>query len=270
MPSRDQVRVLKPKDWQELQRITASLLAAVYPDSNVQEYGRTGQKQYGVDITVQGKQSSTATSSGTIAVQCKIKLSADAVVKEYRKAERFPQPIDEFIVFTASDRDTSLQDTAMKLTQGGPIPCTVNAWEDIEGLLAQHSAVFDHHYKGFLVTSEPGSSARNRMVTVNFPEGCVTLYLASLKGLHSHFDNCFLIGDMFNRRCISATLPIYPTRLKEMYGRMNYECYFICKWLNTFASMNELLDDQKPEESFAVSAEDFLSFLKYLKGDEDE
>lgn len=101
-------------------------------------YGRNGQGQYGVDITLHGPQREL------IAIQSKhTSLLTDAMMdKEIDKLlglsgkPKFPHAVDEFIFATSASRDTKQSDHALALAQLYPsIRVTVWPWERINELL---------------------------------------------------------------------------------------------------------------------------------------
>ncbi|MEA2907834.1 MAG: hypothetical protein QOI12_5221 [Alphaproteobacteria bacterium] len=137
------VRLPKPKDWQDFERKTRELLAHVLADPNTRMHGRTGQPQHGVDIW--GYRNEDL--SKLIGVQCKLsndEITAAELRAELEKTTSFTPTISEFILVTTAARDATIQQAARELTQSligtdRPILVDVWGWEDIEEAAAKHA-----------------------------------------------------------------------------------------------------------------------------------
>src|SRR6266481_2130275 len=112
------VEIPKPKDWQALERHCRLLFELSLQDPTVQNNGRQGQRQHGVDIF--GRRG-----GGTgpqVGVQCKGKSSdyggpvtEAELVDEVEKTKKFQPPLDEFILVTTAPEDTKIQQAARLL-----------------------------------------------------------------------------------------------------------------------------------------------------------
>jgi tetratricopeptide (TPR) repeat protein len=106
------VEIPKPKDWQALERHCRLLFELSLQDPAVQNNGRQGQRQHGVDIF--GRRG-----GGTgpqVGVQCKGKSSnygssvTEAELEdEVEKTKKFQPPLNEFILVTTAPEDTKIQ-----------------------------------------------------------------------------------------------------------------------------------------------------------------
>jgi len=120
-----------PPTHQDFEALIAELLSSQEPDASVQQYGRSGQSQHGVDVVV-------ARSNGTtLGYQCKDVqvLSARTVATEAARATAFPGDLSRFVIFTTAPRDTKSQDAARLATKAAPFLVEVMAWDDISALL---------------------------------------------------------------------------------------------------------------------------------------
>jgi tetratricopeptide (TPR) repeat protein len=82
----------------------------------LQEYGKSGQKQYGIDLL------DTFSESALLAVQCKLiepgkKLKESKVREEVAKAEGAPVKVGHYVIATTADRDVAIQSLISELNQ---------------------------------------------------------------------------------------------------------------------------------------------------------
>jgi energy-coupling factor transporter ATP-binding protein EcfA2 len=129
----------KPKSWDEFEDIVWDIYKREWRDPHAQRYGRSGQRQNGVDIY--GQQNG---SGSYIAVQCKRyedgKLNHRGIEDEISKAERFSSAISEYIIATTESRDTKIQDSIQCLNEQrkseGKFSIHVVFWDDLCDKLA--------------------------------------------------------------------------------------------------------------------------------------
>jgi tetratricopeptide (TPR) repeat protein len=156
MSSLSNVRLPKPKDWQDFERKTRDLFAHVLADPNTRMHGRTGQPQHGVDIWGYRKEDLTK----LVGVQCKLSNDEIAVAElkiELQKAKSFIPAISEFCLVTTAARDVKIQQAARELTQNlsktaRPIRVEVWGWDDIEEATANYAdawKIFDPTFNPF-------------------------------------------------------------------------------------------------------------------------
>ena len=124
----------------------------MWHNPNVQEYGRIGQRQHGVDI--HGRINNSANYGG---VQCKDKdgLAAKRLTKkemqqEVLEAKNFSPALLEFVIVYTGPRDEGLQDEANRLTEenrkAGLFSVSVWSWQEIKAELAKHLDLLRTHY----------------------------------------------------------------------------------------------------------------------------
>lgn len=106
------LKVLNEDDWEEICIYLMQHLVLRKTGNQVyyQRYGRRGERQHGIDLIPMN-------SNNGIYAQCKHKsngvLTANEVLQDLQKTEQFPHQMNFFLVFTTSNRDTSIQDQFM-------------------------------------------------------------------------------------------------------------------------------------------------------------
>lgn len=144
----------KPKNWQDFEREILILFKYELNDPTIQQNGRSGQGQNGVDIigNREGK---------WVGIQCKEKfenaVTENELRKEVEKAKKFKPKLDEFFLVTTAPRDQRIQKTARIITDElkkyeHPFKVTVWGWDDIEDSAQLYEKVwkyFDPTYTPF-------------------------------------------------------------------------------------------------------------------------
>ena len=144
-----------PKDWQEFERLCCSLWSKIWDDPNTKRYGRSGQKQDGVDVY--GRKNN---SNGYSGIQCKAKdqnlttpatkVTPAELAKEVNKAKNFnAENLVEFILVHTGPKDAKIEKKVMELNNSGAYSFHIDllAWEDIESKLYSHPEVMFYHYR---------------------------------------------------------------------------------------------------------------------------
>lgn len=118
-------------------------------------YGRSGQKQDGVDVVV------TLTDGMRICVQCKkwernVDVSdIDAMIAE---AEAFPAPMALFVIAVTTKRDAGLQSYVFKLSDSRigekKFPVEIIFWEDIEHVIKTNDFLLRTYYPELYINLE--------------------------------------------------------------------------------------------------------------------
>jgi tetratricopeptide (TPR) repeat protein len=160
MLSIEQLQLLPPSRWEDLENLIKDLFRAEWHDFHAQRHGRQGQAQQGVDVF--GRPSAQPEWAG---VQCKNKnlhilarLTVRELRDEVRRAKSFQPPLRQFIIATTAPRDARLQQEARKITdrhsRSGEFSVHVYGWDDIVELLGKHDQVAMCYYGGSLGTGE--------------------------------------------------------------------------------------------------------------------
>ena len=125
-----------PKNWQDFERNSRILFRYILNDIHVQNNGRQGQRQHGVDIY--GRKNGDGDYFG---IQCKGKdhnFGGEVTEKELReevyKTINFTPLLSHFILITTGHHDANIQKIARKLTselenQGRKLVVSVWGWE---------------------------------------------------------------------------------------------------------------------------------------------
>lgn len=151
-----------PANWQDFEKLSRDLWAAIWGDENAQLNGRGGQKQHGVDVYV-------CKDGRWHGVQCKGKDSryggqvTEAELRaEVEKAKGFTPPLTSFTLATTGQDDATIQAAAREITaahhQKGLFSVHVIGWDQIVGHLGTHDRVLAKHYADVfdLVTGAKG------------------------------------------------------------------------------------------------------------------
>lgn len=142
MPDISAVEIPKPLNWQDFQRSSVVLFRCVLGDESLQEFGREGQTQHGIDLL--GYRN--ADTSRPVGIQCRrIKklLTEDKMRSDAEEARAIKPALTELIFATTAERDKALQLAAAKLTEelkasGWNCRVTVMSWPDLQHDIAQH------------------------------------------------------------------------------------------------------------------------------------
>jgi len=147
MPTLANMEIPPPKCWDEFQDITLSALKLRWKSVNLQQNGRLGQEQAGVDIF------GPDDLDRRVGVQCKKttgELEPKTVLEEVAKAERFQPPLEAFFIATTGRRDAKIQAAVRLLTEkrhtAGSFPVGVLFWDDLVQDLVTNPAEFKKHY----------------------------------------------------------------------------------------------------------------------------
>ena len=134
-------------DEKQFEHLVADCYRALYPGSQVDEYGRRGQKQYGIDITVQME-------SRLWCIQCKNyeTISVSHIDELLNKCTYYSiNPFSKLIIATAASNDTKIVDYLIKVRNAHSVPFDLEylSWERICNLIENNPAVY-HKYYGSL------------------------------------------------------------------------------------------------------------------------
>ena len=156
MPTYASSKIPPPKSWEEFEDIVTDVAKLKWGTPNVTRYGRTGQRQNGVDIVGEP----VHIPNEFAGIQCKnldTELNIDIIKKEIKKAESFKPPIKEFILACTGKRNVSLQKEVMKISQlrkkSEQFSIIIWFWDDLSLDLTGSSALMEKHYPHFLKSS---------------------------------------------------------------------------------------------------------------------
>lgn len=156
MPALSNVELPRPKDWNEFEDICLSACKSRWENANFSRFGRSGQKQNGVDIHGYN------TLGASIGVQCKNTLSSlteKIIETEINKAEHFTPSISELYIATSASSDVNLQRYIMEVSKhrvaSGKFGVGILFWSDIEQDLSKNINEVARFYPQFFNYNAP-------------------------------------------------------------------------------------------------------------------
>lgn len=168
MPTYASSKIPAPKSWDEFEDIVTDVAKLKWKNPNITRYGRTGQRQNGVDIIGEP----FYIKNEFAGLQCKNigqKLDINMVNDEIQKAELFDPPIKEFILACTNERDVSLQTEIMKISQlrmkSRKFSVIIWFWDDLSLELAESSTLMEKHYPQFFKNFK-GSVTRDKVINM--------------------------------------------------------------------------------------------------------
>jgi tetratricopeptide (TPR) repeat protein len=154
MPDFTSVSIPRPKDWQAFERGARLLFEHALSDPAVQNNGRSGQRQYGVDIF--GRRGGGG--GPVVGIQCKGKdgnfrraVTEAELKEEVEKTRKFQPKLDEFILITTAQDDAKIQRAARLLgeelrSKGRTLSISVWGWERFEQEIVRYPEAIRHFH----------------------------------------------------------------------------------------------------------------------------
>ncbi len=164
----------KPKSWDTFEDIVCDVFSRNFNSYNFQRYGRSGQKQFGVDIA-------GIVNDSLIGIQCKHypseNLSKKEIDKEVLRADNFYPLLSELIIVTSGDRDTVTTSYVLELSQkrksNSKFPITIKFWDDIYSWLSEYPDILYKYFTKYFPSSEleklTGLEFLGNKTTANWP-----------------------------------------------------------------------------------------------------
>lgn len=257
MPNLHQIELPRPGDWQEFQRMIYDLFKRKWHDEYIQQFGKLGQGQNGIDIIghpVDSKQIE--------GIQCKrvVKLLPNDIEKEYKKSEKFKPKLSRFIIATTTDRDVHVQQKAAEITSLKNYPCAVLFWEDICQLLSDFPDVLKKYYPDFCILEMLGNSP-GTLVKVGIEETYFEILISRINPEDKHYKGAVLVSDLLNNKCITYRLGGHWSRLEDVVGITKYDAFVMSNWLNSFNNVESLLRLGKDKILFKPNEKDKKAFM---------
>ncbi len=142
------------RDDKEFENLVADCYRSYYslPHQAVEIYGRNGQKQYGIDITVQ-------LGTELWCIQCKnqFTMSVNDIEELIDKCTFYDkQPFQKLIIATAAPNDTHINDYLMKIRSEGIVPYGIEYlyWDRICDFIENIPGIYPKYY-GRIEPSDP-------------------------------------------------------------------------------------------------------------------
>jgi hypothetical protein len=252
MPNNYQIKLEIPKDWQEFQRMICDLYKKIWKNDYVQEFGSTGQRQYGVDICGFVKNSKQIEG-----IQCKCveKLSIADVQSEYEKSLEFYPKLSRFILISSTKRDIKIQQKAAELTKQHHYPCDILFWEDVCNLLSKYPKVLKKYYSDFFIFKSVYDSP-GKLFKIDIDVNHYDILVSRIKSKDKYYGGAILVSDLIGRKCITYRLGDHWSRLDGIIGITKCDAFLVSKWLNSFPSIEKLLRIGKTTLLYDPSNED--------------
>jgi hypothetical protein len=138
-----------PLNWQDFQRLVKDIASVRYEPSSVQEYGRLGQEQHGVDTFAVSRDGITR-----VGIQCKETkdlLRKKELCDEADKARSFPGGLQLFILATTASTDSKLQDVVNDLNTRSvyPFKVRIEFWNDLNHEINKFMSVTKSYYDSY-------------------------------------------------------------------------------------------------------------------------
>ena len=156
-PTISSSELLVPKNWDEFEDICADLFGQIWKDPNIVRYGRSGQRQSGVDIR------GCLPDGRIVGVQCKrkrnwpvVELTTAEIDDEVAEALKFEPPLSEFTIATTALNAAKLQ-AHVDATSGrhraqGLFSVHLLGWNELCRRITNHAQLLEKHY-GFVELS---------------------------------------------------------------------------------------------------------------------
>ena len=217
--------------------MTVDLFRKLWRNPYVQQYGRLGQGQNGVDVYgFVGK------SKNLEGVQCKLAdaLTERNVRQEYVKSLKYRPRLSRFIIVTTAKRDTAPQQAAATLSQEEEYPCDLMFWEDFSQKLGDYPKLLRKHYPQFLIVEMIGDSP-SKLVRLGVDVTYFELMLTMISSKERHYGGTILVSSLQNNKCITYRLGDHWSRLEGVVGITGFDAFCVSTWLNAFKSAEELM-----------------------------
>lgn len=139
-----------PSNWQDFQTLVCDIARVKYVPESVQEYGRQGQKQNGVDVIAE------SINGDIIGFQCKEtkkdSIPIELIDNEIEKAKNFSPNLSVFFIVTTSPRDVRLQDYCNNLNKKGELKFKVyiKFWDDVVDDINRSRSLISSSYQYYL------------------------------------------------------------------------------------------------------------------------
>ncbi|MFM2486308.1 restriction endonuclease [Celerinatantimonas yamalensis] len=144
-----QIFMPPPANWQDFQNLVVDIAKVKYVESSVQEYGRQGQNQKGIDVFAQDLM------DNNIGIQCKEtkkpSISKSTIDAEVEKAKKFKPSLNLLIIATTARINTQLQDYVININGTGKIPFKVQLWfwDELNQDINRFQSVMETSYEAY-------------------------------------------------------------------------------------------------------------------------
>jgi hypothetical protein len=259
-----------PKDWQELQRMATDFFKKEYPSCVVQDYGRQGQEQFGVDTYIYS-------SDSHIGVQCKCvtKFTVGDLKEEVNKLKRFPfrGKLSRYVVIVTIPSDKELTNAASHLTIDESLNIEVRFWDEFSEDVASIEDLANKYFKfAYKVNVEVGAGAAHVTLLGGFSQFEFVVTKMSVFKKYEKQRNLVLVTSLQAGK--KATLfnlsSGYWTNFDGVIGAGAIDAYMTWRWISQFSSFEELLSESKGRPEIVISEVERRKFVASLERSEDD
>ena len=256
------------KSWEKFQQMVCELFREIWQDPHTQEFGRKGQKQDGIDIIGRRKNNNKYEA---VQVTKESPFTKHKIKEDYEASHNLDFELDCFIVATSNKRDAKIQEYAAKLSQDGPYRCIVWFWEDLVEKLADYEQLRLKYFPDWIFIKSIGDSF-GKLVEVHDGMTRWVLLITKLPDEHSSYGGALLISDLLSYTCQTYRLGSHWERFvladyikpefQRCVGGNQYGAFLLSHWLNSFGSVDEILNDEKERFGFKLSPEKKMNFTR--------
>jgi len=143
----------KPENWQDFESLCKKLWGEIWLCSEIKKNGRTGQKQYGVDVYGIPKEEEQY-----YGIQCKGKddytnanLTEKEIDAEIEKAKTFKPSLKKFYFATTANKDSSIEEYVRQKNienrKSNLFEIHIFCWEDIVDLIEENKKTYDWYVR---------------------------------------------------------------------------------------------------------------------------
>jgi hypothetical protein len=146
--SQTKIYLPPPSNWQDFQELVAQVARVQYDPDSVQEYGRQGQRQNGVDVFAE------MLDKKPVGIQCKetkTKLSQTELQNDIDAAKAFVPSLNLFVIATTERRDTKFQDWVNEMNASGnySFRIRIDFWDDFQSYINHSAMVLNSCYEAY-------------------------------------------------------------------------------------------------------------------------
>lgn len=261
--------------------------------SNVNQHGRNGQKQHGVDVFARSK-----SSGDWIGIQCKVRSSNTSFTKqelleEINKAKIFNPAIREYYLYTTLSRDVTTQalerELLEELAAENSFSFQIYFWEDIEDRLRDETNItlyYRYYHKFFRDNLTLGHAIGKLMnLTLCFddvPDTHCELLIGKIpkhndngKGVDYFRGTYFLINfhnlktEFFKVDERTGKAEVFSSDIIDAINN-DIDAYRICRWLRDIDNLDEFIYDDNHNYRYSITSMERKKYFLDNKIDDSE
>jgi len=268
-------------DDDKFEKFCLDVFREYYHDKNIQQNGRKGQRQNGVDVFCHKENDI----NHWIGIQCKVrnsdKIKENDIDIELEKALNFNPRISEYIIATTCKRDAIIQQFVRnKNTEyfnRGLFEIRILFWEDFEKLLEEdiYIPILLKYFSDFFIDSFKLGSSIGRIFTLSLGInekyttqyeliiGKIPIFDESKDTDLFYYQGSHYLINLQDRTFILFRDYVDPSELDNICIT-KLDRKMVSTWINS-TPIDELLYDDTQKYSFSFSDEDYKNFLNHCE-----